>query len=32
MRLRKKAWAVPEMEASNICCLDAKEHEGHWKE
>lgn len=32
MRLRKKAWAIPEMEASPVCCLDARERQGHWHE
>lgn len=30
MRLRKKAWALPEMAASAVCCLKADERRGAW--
>ena len=30
MRLRRKPWAIPEMEESPYCCLDAEEREGSW--
>lgn len=32
MRLRKKAWAIPEMSASPLCCMNAEERRGKWNE
>lgn len=32
MRFRKKAWAIPEMSESPLCCMDAEERVSHWQD